>query len=120
MRRLWCASVLGVWWLLQAAPLVAQQSEARELTAAGFPLVRGVPVGEGPVMDGDVLNDPAYADAVLATGFVQSRPFEGQPASERTEVRIAYTARHDLISEWCAIPKTRPRSSLPTAVVIPT
>ncbi len=92
MRRLWCASVLGVWWLLQAAPLVAQQSEARELTAAGFPLVRGVPVGEGPVMDGDVLNDPAYADAVLATGFVQSRPFEGQPASERTEVRIAYTA----------------------------
>ena len=81
-----------MWWLLQAAPLVAQQSEARELTAAGFPLVRGVPVGEGPVMDGDVLNDPAYADAVLATGFVQSRPFEGQPASERTEVRIAYTA----------------------------
>ena len=27
-----------------------------------------------------------------ATGFVQSRPFEGQPASERTEVRIVYDA----------------------------
>ena len=41
-------------------------------------------------MDGDVLNDPAYAGAMLATGFVQSRPFEGRPASERTEVRIVY------------------------------
>ena len=92
MRRLCFASALGVWWLLQAVPLVAQQSEARELTAAGFPLVRAVAVDEGPLIDGDVLNDPAYADAVLATGFVQSRPFEGQPASERTEVRIVYTA----------------------------
>ena len=91
MRRFCFAWALGVWWLLQAVPLVAQQSEARELTAAGFPLVRAVPVDEGPLVDGDVLNDPAYADAVLATGFVQNRPFEGQPASERTEVRIVYT-----------------------------
>jgi hypothetical protein len=80
-----------VWWLLQAVPLVAQEPEARELTAAGFPLVRAVPVDERPLVDGDVLNDQAYADAVLATGFVQNRPFEGQPASERTEVRIVYS-----------------------------
>ena len=74
MRRLCFASAFGVWWLLQAVLLVAQQSEARELTAGGFPVVRAVPVGEGPLIDGDVLNDPAYADAVLATGFVQNRP----------------------------------------------
>ena len=43
------------------------------------------------MVDGDVLADAAYADARMATGFVQSRPFEGQPASERTEVRIVYT-----------------------------
>ena len=99
MCRLRLASVLGVWWLLLPVPLVAQQSPggasrvgARELTADGFPLVRAVRVDEGPVLDGDVLGDPAYADAVLATGFVQNRPFEGQPASERTEVRIVYTA----------------------------
>ncbi|TDI22944.1 MAG: hydrolase [Acidobacteria bacterium] len=99
MCRLRLASVLGVWWLLLPVLLVAQQSPrgasrvgARELTADGFPLVRAVRVDEGPVLDGDVLGDPAYADAVLATGFVQNRPFEGQPASERTEVRIVYTA----------------------------
>ena len=57
--------------------------EARELTAAGVPRVDAVRVDDGPLVDGDVLNDPAYADARLATGFVQNRPFEGQPASER-------------------------------------
>ena len=99
MCRLCLASVLGVWWLLVPVPLVAQQSPggasrvgARELTADGFPRVRAVRVDDGPLIDGDVLNDPAYADAVLATGFVQNRPFEGQPSSERTEVRIVYTA----------------------------
>ena len=65
--------------------------EARELTAVGFPIARALRVGEAPVVDGDVLADAAYADARMATGFVQSRPFEGRPASERTEVRIVYT-----------------------------
>ena len=62
------------------------------IPAGNVPLAQSLRVDEGPIVDGDVLNDPAYADAVPATGFVQSRPFEGAPASERTEVRIVYTA----------------------------
>ena len=97
-----CAAALGPWWLAPPAPAAAgpepqsdagaRRVEARETTAAGFPLVRARSVEEAPALDGDVLNDPAYADAMLATGFVQSRPFEGRPASERTEVRIVYDA----------------------------
>ncbi|MDP6581580.1 MAG: DUF5916 domain-containing protein [Vicinamibacterales bacterium] len=68
-------------------PAAAQPAERD-----GLPLVSAVRVADGPVIDGEVLNDPAYADAMLATGFVQSRPFEGEPASERTEVRIVYNA----------------------------
>ena len=94
-----CLSValfLWAWSFVAPTHLAAQQSgsgdgEARELTAAGVPLTEAVAVADGPVMDGDVLSDPAYADARLATGFFQSRPFEGTPASERTEVRIVYT-----------------------------
>ena len=98
MRCLRLASVLGVCWLLPVAPVIAQAQQAqqaqgaRELTAAGFPLVRARQVDSAPLVDGDVLGDPAYAGAMLATGFVQSRPFEGEPASERTEVRVVYTA----------------------------
>ena len=66
-------------------------AETQELTAGGVPLARALRVDEAPNVDGDVLNDAAYADTRLATGFVQSRPFEGEPASERTEVRIVYT-----------------------------
>ena len=44
-----------------------------------------------PLVDGDVLGDPAWVDVAPATGFVQTMPDEGQPASERTEVRVVFT-----------------------------
>ena len=98
-RRYLRAAAFGTaWFVWSPVYVVAQQPEpgaerveARELTAAGVPRVDAVRVDDGPLVDGDVLNDPAYADARLATGFVQNRPFEGQPASERTDVRIVYT-----------------------------
>ena len=35
----------------------------------------------------------SWADAVPATGFRQTQPDEGEPASERTEVRVIFTER---------------------------
>ena len=49
-----------------------------------------MPVVEGPALDGEVLGDPAWDDAVPLTGFVQGTPDEGRPVSERTEVRVIY------------------------------
>ena len=39
-----------------------------------------------------MLGDPAWADVPFATGFRQTNPDEGQPATERTEVRVLFTA----------------------------
>ncbi len=64
---------------------------AREVTGAGFPLARARRVSAAPEIDGDVLNDPAWAEATPATGFRQNTPDEGSPASERTEVYVVYT-----------------------------
>ncbi len=72
----------------QSADIVAA---GRELTPAGYPLARARRVGAAPVVDGDVLGDPAWANATPATGFSQNTPDEGQSASERTEVYIVYT-----------------------------
>ena len=47
---------------------------------------------EAPTVDGDVLGDPAWAQATPITTFWQEQPDEGQPASERTEVRVVFTA----------------------------
>ncbi|MDE2978988.1 MAG: DUF5916 domain-containing protein, partial [Acidobacteriota bacterium] len=43
-----------------------------------------------PVIDGDVLGEDLWLDVDFGTGFQQVEPFEGEPASERTEVRIAF------------------------------
>ena len=95
------AVAMVLWGLPLASPALAQQAgenrgasagiESREITASGMPIARAFRIAAEPEIDGDVLSDPAYEDAQIATGFVQSRPFEGQPASERTEVRIVYT-----------------------------
>jgi hypothetical protein len=45
-----------------------------------------------PDLDGDVLGDAAWRDAAPVTTFWQERPDEGHPASERTEVRVVFTA----------------------------
>ena len=80
-----------------SVPVTAQTSSAnessagRQVTDAGVPFTRALRINQGPVVDGDVLNDPAYGNAMVATNFVQSRPFEGEPASERTQVHIVYT-----------------------------
>jgi hypothetical protein len=55
------------------------------------PTATAVKVAEPPTVDGDVLGDTVWAAAPPASAFVQVAPFEGQPSSERTEVRIVYT-----------------------------
>ena len=91
--RLFC--LLSLASIAVSASAFAQQSESetveRETTAAGLPFARSLRVEGAPVIDGEVLNDAAYADAPAVTGFRQNTPDEGRPASERTEVRIVYT-----------------------------
>ena len=47
--------------------------------------------GKAPVLDGDVLGDPAWATVPPLTDFWQTTPQEGAPASQPTEVRVLYT-----------------------------
>lgn len=65
----------------------AQASSAGILT--GRPTVRVPATPNGPRIDGR-LNDPVWQTAAHITEFVQQRPLDGAPASEQTEVYIAY------------------------------
>jgi hypothetical protein len=47
--------------------------------------------GAPPRIDGD-LGDPVWTLARPVTEFTQRTPHDGEPASERTEVRIVYDA----------------------------
>jgi hypothetical protein len=48
-------------------------------------------VAAAPVLDG-VLDEKVWAEAEVGTGFVQREPDTGKAASQRTEVRVIYTA----------------------------
>ncbi len=43
-----------------------------------------------PTLDGQVLSEALWLQVEPATRFVQVEPDDGQPASERTEVRIGF------------------------------
>jgi len=71
------------------------------LSAQGFaqtddlgprPVARAHALSIEPVVDGNVLDDPAWRGAEPITGFRQIQPNAGQPASQKTEVFVGYTA----------------------------
>ncbi len=55
------------------------------------PEAAALPAGILPRMDGLVLDDPAWTDVEAVAELWQNTPDEGQPATERTEIRILYS-----------------------------
>jgi hypothetical protein len=53
-------------------------------------VAEAVPIDHAPKLDGS-LNDPLWQSAKPITDFRQREPHEGEPATEKTEVRILYT-----------------------------
>jgi hypothetical protein len=76
---------LALWVLTCAADVAAaQEVDTRPMLAA-------VRLAEGGRIDIDgLLDEPAWQQAVPATDFAQIDPVNGAPATERTEVRVAF------------------------------
>jgi hypothetical protein len=55
------------------------------------PEMRAYPLATVPVLDGDVLNDPAWTAVTPASDFTQIQPDEGMPSTQRTEVFVGFT-----------------------------
>ncbi|HEY5906400.1 MAG TPA: DUF5916 domain-containing protein, partial [Vicinamibacteria bacterium] len=53
-----------------------------------------------PTLDGRV-DDDVWAGVEPATGFIQQQPEEGQPSTERTEVRVLYDERNLYLGIVC-------------------
>jgi hypothetical protein len=51
-----------------------------------------------PTIDGNVLNDPFWETITPITELWQTQPYAGQPASEDTEIRVAYNKETFLVS----------------------
>ncbi|MFN8153112.1 MAG: DUF5916 domain-containing protein [Bacteroidia bacterium] len=53
-----------------------------------------------PRIDGR-LDEEIWKNAIPTDSFTQSRPIEGQPATQRTEVRVLYTDFALYVGAWC-------------------
>jgi Domain of unknown function (DUF5916)/Carbohydrate family 9 binding domain-like len=85
--------------VLSAAPRNAPSADTTHRAGPAPRSIRAVSVASPPQIDG-VLDDSVWAGARGASGFVQAEPREGQPATERTEVRIAYDADNIYIAAY--------------------
>jgi hypothetical protein len=92
------ASVLCRALLLCVLPFSSAAAQSANDTTASR-VARGVPTNASPTIDGN-LDDEAWAAAPVISNFVQHEPFEGRPATERTEVRILYDENAIYIGAW--------------------
>ena len=74
------------------ADALPQRESASQVETRAADVVQAVRVDHAPKLDG-TLNDPLWQSAKPIMEFRQQEPYEGQPATERTEVRILHT-RH--------------------------
>ena len=87
MHRIFCIAL--IYALIVYADIQAQQAPAASASA----------IASAPVIDGR-LDDDAWAEAQVLTGFIQREPTEGRPVSERTEVRVAYDEEALYVGAW--------------------
>ncbi|HVH26038.1 MAG TPA: DUF5916 domain-containing protein [Vicinamibacterales bacterium] len=74
---------------LQGGQAGEVQQAPRSSAAGGRPTLTAVRAEQAPTIDGR-LDDAIWRNAALIDTFVQEEPLEGAPATERTEVRVAY------------------------------
>ncbi len=99
-RSFLLAGLLAVFFV---STLAAQDGSAPLEETATTTLPIGVAASAGvsdpPVIDG-LLDDAAWGRATPMAGFIQREPSDGQPASERTEVRVVFDEEALYIGVW--------------------
>ena len=98
--------------VLAAVPVFAQQQEIRDPAAPpaagavparspdGRLLVLAIEATTAVKVDG-ALDDEVWRRAEAVSGFIQSEPNDGKPATERTEVRLAYDRNTLYVAAVC-------------------
>lgn len=89
-RRVECSRYLIAVFLCALIPYVARAQQRVSVPPVPSRIAQGVRVDHSPRLDG-TLNDPLWQAAKPIADFLQQEPYESQPATEKTEVRILYT-----------------------------
>ncbi len=105
MRIRWSLACAAVAWAATGAPASAfgqcDGAATAEVDAPGGGAETAVAtrVAEAPAIDGR-LDEAAWSQAPALTDFVQRAPYDGEPASERTEVRLLFDDDALYVGVW--------------------
>ena len=78
--------------LLFLAAFTVPSAQAQQLSSESVrPSTTATQLSRAPSIDGDVLGDDAWSNINPTSGFTQTRPNEGVPATQRTEVFVGFT-----------------------------
>jgi hypothetical protein len=97
VRVRWSIAALAIASFTAQSAFAQSATAQRNVTAPATPpesanVAAARAIEGAPAMDGDVLNDPVWALVQPVSGFTQTAPNEGEPGTEKTEVRMAFTA----------------------------
>jgi hypothetical protein len=84
-RALTCGSLL-------LAAVISFAAERVPVPPETPPVTQAYRLSVKPQIDGQVVGDPAWGEVQPTSGFWQVRPYEGQPATQRTNVYIGFTS----------------------------
>ncbi|WP_273566306.1 carbohydrate binding family 9 domain-containing protein [Maribacter halichondriae] len=92
---------LGLFFGLMFLPIISVSQVVSPPTSNDRPTANTVALESTPVVDGEVLNDAVWQAIEPFGNLVQAQPNFGRPASEKTEIRIAYTKETFYLSVVC-------------------
>ncbi len=87
--------------LFLAIIIAATTTFAQNYSSATRPSMKPTFLSIDPDIDGDVLNDPVWQAVTPFGDLKQSKPNAGQPATEKTEIRVAYSTHTFYVSVVC-------------------
>ncbi len=77
------------------------QGDSYSKSVGERPNIQAVALDDTPQIDGEILHDPVWQKIHPIAAMWQSKPSIGSPASERTEIRIAYSSTTLYLSAVC-------------------
>jgi hypothetical protein len=86
--------------LCYPAVFVSCWALADSAIASSTRIAEAAAVEEAPIVDG-IVDEELWKKARVLTGFIQAEPYEGEPATEGTEVRILYDRSHIYVGVVC-------------------
>ena len=85
-------AIICIFALCFLAVLTVPSTQAQQLSSESVrPSTTATQLSRAPSIDGDVLGDDAWSNINPTSGFTQTRPNEGVPATQRTEVFVGFT-----------------------------